>query len=310
MAALPHRVSARAGIVVTGTEVLTGRVTDRNGPWLSERLREARRRPRLHAGRRRPPRGHGRRRCASWPRAGVDVSSPAAGSGRRPTTSPPRSSARSPGARWCSTRRWRSASPRSCDRSCRAGPTSTPRRSARANRKQAVVPEGATVLEPVGTAPGLVVPVDGGPTIVVLPGPPRELQRDVGRRRGHRGVPRGGRRARSSLRAGDAAAVRHPGVRDRRDAAASPSDGHGLERPGDHHLPAARRDRDRDALRARGSGAPTTRFVEIVRARHADTLFSDDGRDGRRAGRRAAALARPARSPPPSRAPAGCWRRG
>ena len=40
MAALPHRVSAHAGIVVTGTEVLTGRVTDRNGPWLSERLRE------------------------------------------------------------------------------------------------------------------------------------------------------------------------------------------------------------------------------------------------------------------------------
>src|SRR5205814_7892248 len=46
------------------------------------------------------------------------------------------------------------------------------------NRKQAVVPEGATVLEPVGTAPGLVVPPgDGaGPTVVVLPGPPRELQ--------------------------------------------------------------------------------------------------------------------------------------
>src|SRR6185436_9765404 len=26
--------------VVTGTEVLTGRVTDRNGPWLADRLRE------------------------------------------------------------------------------------------------------------------------------------------------------------------------------------------------------------------------------------------------------------------------------
>jgi nicotinamide-nucleotide amidase len=46
------------------------------------------------------------------------------------------------------------------------------------NRKQAVIPEGATVLDPVGTAPGLVVaPARGsGPTIVVLPGPPRELQ--------------------------------------------------------------------------------------------------------------------------------------
>ena len=33
-------MTARAGIVVTGTEVLTGRVSDRNGPWLSDRLRE------------------------------------------------------------------------------------------------------------------------------------------------------------------------------------------------------------------------------------------------------------------------------
>jgi nicotinamide-nucleotide amidase len=35
------------------------------------------------------------------------------------------------------------------------------------------------VLEPVGTAPGLVVPPlepDGSPTVLVLPGPPRELQ--------------------------------------------------------------------------------------------------------------------------------------
>ena len=31
----------RAGVLVTGTEVLTGRVRDRNGPWLAERLLEA-----------------------------------------------------------------------------------------------------------------------------------------------------------------------------------------------------------------------------------------------------------------------------
>jgi nicotinamide-nucleotide amidase len=45
------------------------------------------------------------------------------------------------------------------------------------NRKQAVIPEGSTVLDPVGTAPGLVVPPSSGegPTVVVLPGPPREL---------------------------------------------------------------------------------------------------------------------------------------
>ena len=44
-----------------------------------------------------------------------------------------------------------------------------------ANRKQAMVPEGAIALDPVGTAPGLVVPA-GEQLVVVLPGPPRELQ--------------------------------------------------------------------------------------------------------------------------------------
>ena len=34
------RMSVRAGIVVTGTEVLSAIIADRNGPWLSERLRE------------------------------------------------------------------------------------------------------------------------------------------------------------------------------------------------------------------------------------------------------------------------------
>jgi nicotinamide-nucleotide amidase len=44
-----------------------------------------------------------------------------------------------------------------------------------ANRKQAMVPEGAEALDPVGTAPGLVVPA-GDTVVIVLPGPPRELQ--------------------------------------------------------------------------------------------------------------------------------------
>src|SRR5947209_17810171 len=33
-------VLPRAGILITGTEVLTGIISARNGPWLSERLRE------------------------------------------------------------------------------------------------------------------------------------------------------------------------------------------------------------------------------------------------------------------------------
>jgi nicotinamide-nucleotide amidase len=38
-----------------------------------------------------------------------------------------------------------------------------------------MVPEGATAIDPAGTAPGLVVPADGQ-VVIVLPGPPRELQ--------------------------------------------------------------------------------------------------------------------------------------
>ena len=45
-----------------------------------------------------------------------------------------------------------------------------------ATRKQAMLPRGALALYPVGTAPGVVVSRPGGPLVVVLPGPPRELQ--------------------------------------------------------------------------------------------------------------------------------------
>jgi len=47
---------------------------------------------------------------------------------------------------------------------------------AEGNRKQALVPHGADVLAPIGTAPGVVV-VHGEQRIVVLPGPPVELAR-------------------------------------------------------------------------------------------------------------------------------------
>ena len=43
-------------------------------------------------------------------------------------------------------------------------------------RKQATVPEGAIVLGPAGTAPGLVVDANGC-IVVVMPGPPSELRR-------------------------------------------------------------------------------------------------------------------------------------
>jgi nicotinamide-nucleotide amidase len=162
----------RAGVVVTGTEVLSGIIADRNGPWLSERLRE---------------RGVelaqvvvvGDRpddlRGALEFLAGLDLVITSGGLG--PTADD--LTAEVVGAfagremvldealeerimailrRFRA--RWRSYS----EEALRAG-----------NRKQALVPEGATILEPVGTAPGLIVPTDG-PLVVVLPGPPSELR--------------------------------------------------------------------------------------------------------------------------------------
>jgi len=46
----------------------------------------------------------------------------------------------------------------------------------RGHRKQATVPAGCEILPPVGTAPGVIMPV-GDQRIVVLPGPPVELSR-------------------------------------------------------------------------------------------------------------------------------------
>jgi nicotinamide-nucleotide amidase len=40
--------------------------------------------------------------------------------------------------------------------------------------KQALVPDGAQVIDPIGTAPGLIVPWEAS-SVVVLPGPPSEL---------------------------------------------------------------------------------------------------------------------------------------
>jgi nicotinamide-nucleotide amidase len=43
--------------------------------------------------------------------------------------------------------------------------------------KQTTVPDGARAIGLAGTAPGLLIPRDGGRIVVVLPGPPSELQR-------------------------------------------------------------------------------------------------------------------------------------
>ncbi|HEX4186872.1 MAG TPA: competence/damage-inducible protein A [Solirubrobacteraceae bacterium] len=171
-------MSARAGIVVTGTEVLTGRVSDRNGPWLAERLRELGVDLAFTAivGDRREDMEAALRFMAD---RGMDVVITSGGLGPtaddltaevvgrfqgRPMVLDPALERRIAEILEPLMKRWPDL-----DRDA----------VRESNRKQAVIPDGSTVLDPVGTAPGLVVPPaepDGGPTIVVLPGPPRELQ--------------------------------------------------------------------------------------------------------------------------------------
>ena len=133
------------------------------------------------------------------------------------------------------------------------------------------------MLEPVGTAPGLVVPParrrpDGRRAARAA----ARAAADVGGRRGDRGLPRGRRARARRVRQGDAAAVRDPRVRDRRDAARGR--GRRTTSTAWRSPPAcaAARSRSSPATSPRPR-APTTRFVESVRERHADTLFSDDG---------------------------------
>jgi nicotinamide-nucleotide amidase len=171
----------RAGILVTGTEVLTGIISDRNGPWLSERLRELGVDPAMIEIVGDRPEDllvalEGMRD------AGMSLIVTSGGLG--PTADD--LTAEIVG-RFCGRemvldealeeriaeilrplmRRWANLDQEAV---CRA------------NRKQAVIPRGSTVLDPIGTAPGLVVPygpsgsAGEGPTVVVLPGPPGELR--------------------------------------------------------------------------------------------------------------------------------------
>jgi nicotinamide-nucleotide amidase len=169
-------VSARAGIVVTGTEVLTGRVRDRNGPWLSDRLMELGvELAHITICGDRP--GDMEAQLAFMEAQGVDLIVTSGGLGPTADDLTLEVVARFMGRELALDealeqriadilrplmKRWRNLD----FEAVRA-----------ANRKQALVPDGATVIEPAGTAPGMVVPPrDGtGPTVVVLPGPPREL---------------------------------------------------------------------------------------------------------------------------------------
>ncbi len=172
-------MSARGGIVVTGTEVLSGRVRDRNGPWLAERLQElGLDLAAIEIVGDRPE----DMRSALEHMAGQGLDLVITSGGLGPTADDLTAavvgefqgremvldealSERIAAIVAPLMKRW---------------PGVDPEAVRQANRKQATVPQGAEVLEPVGTAPGLVVEPAGqrrgGPTVVVLPGPPRELQ--------------------------------------------------------------------------------------------------------------------------------------
>ncbi|AZG46573.1 competence/damage-inducible protein A [Gordonia insulae] len=179
-------MSVRAGIVVTGTEVLTGRVTDRNGPWVSEQL--------LDLGvdvahiticGDRPDDLSAQLRFLAEQR--VDLIVTTGGLGPTADDLTVATVAAFTGrdlhldvgleARIADIiRRWQQ----------RSQVTSDPESTRAGVRKQSMVPAGAQPIPPTGTAPGIAIPAGFGaagvadgvapPAILVLPGPPRELQ--------------------------------------------------------------------------------------------------------------------------------------
>jgi nicotinamide-nucleotide amidase len=163
----------RAGIVVTGTEVLTGRIVDRNGPWVSERLAELGVEVAhiLVVGDRPEDLEAALRFMAE---EGMDLIVTSGGLGPTADDLTAALVARFAGVEMV------------LDADMEEKIAAILRNFARrfsfdeeavreANRKQAMVPEGSIPLDPVGTAPGLVVPVEER-VVVVLPGPPRELR--------------------------------------------------------------------------------------------------------------------------------------
>jgi nicotinamide-nucleotide amidase len=168
----------RAGIVVTGTEVLSGKITDRNGPWLADRLFElgidlahvtiCGDRPEDMEAQLRFLADQGMQLIVTsgglGPTADDLTAEVVAEFQGRPLELDADMEAKIARILEPLMQRFQHL-----DRDA----------VLTANRKQAMVPRGATPIDPAGTAPGLVVPPqDGasGPTIVVMPGPPRELQ--------------------------------------------------------------------------------------------------------------------------------------
>ena len=167
------RAAVRAGIVVTGTEVLTGRVQDSNGPWVAERLLEmgvelahiticGDRAADIEA------------QLRFLADEGVDLIITTGGLGPTADDMTVETVARFSGRELVLDDELEAKIAAILRSFTKRVPDLDFDGLLAANRKQAMVPAGAQVIDPIGTAPGVVVP--GAPTVLVLPGPPRELQ--------------------------------------------------------------------------------------------------------------------------------------
>jgi nicotinamide-nucleotide amidase len=143
-----------------------------------------------------------------------------------------------------------------------------------ANRKQAMVPTGAETVDPAGTAPGLVVPVDQGPTVIVLPGPPRELQAmwpealSTGTARA----------ALDRARPFETKRLRMFGLPESEIAATLREAGEKLDLTPLEITTCLRRAELEIDIRHRGDAQQTCEeLVEVIRNRHSRYLFSEDG---------------------------------
>ena len=166
-------VSARAGIVVTGTEVLTGRVQDANGPWIADRLLELGvELAHITICGDRPSDIEAQLRFMAD--QSVDLIVTSGGLGPTADDMTVEVVARFAGRDLVLDTAVENKIA-AILKSFMARFDGVDFDAVRAaNRKQAMIPAGSEVLDPEGTAPGVVVP--GKPTVVVLPGPPRELQ--------------------------------------------------------------------------------------------------------------------------------------
>jgi nicotinamide-nucleotide amidase len=166
-------VSVRAGILVTGTEVLSGYVMDRNGPWLSERLADlgVEVEEITVVGDRAEDLEGALRHMRDQ---GLDLVVTSGGLGPTADDLTAEVVGRFAGRELVLDTEMEEKIAQIIARYARRL-RFDPEAVREANRKQAMVPEGATALDPAGTAPGLVVPADGQ-VVIVLPGPPRELQ--------------------------------------------------------------------------------------------------------------------------------------